>query len=440
MFIMEGQQADAEIRENAELDGLLGNLTKEGYKPILRSMHGTTCSVAGVDTHAVALDAILRGRGVYRHLPPDERRAVLPGDLLFKESRAYILQPISKRIQVWEVRPHSVISELPIFCEAVAIAARTGLDGRRVRGMDFTWKAIKGRSVQSSPFRSRFYREEKLETAAAAYTAEESRAAQMLVSSQTRNFLLRLAQVGKARSIDTASEVNEGLTKPLLELGLIRREFLVICRLDSHTICALQDREEIDSSRGTSFICTACSRPFKDELVQEIFALTDLGKRLLTGSRWMTIWITDLLITSGIEQDQIAWNPAAGEDELDIMTDALGPRVFFELKDREFGLGDAYPFAYRVTRYGGTFGVVVSMDCVADEAKKFFAEQRPNMGARIETLEGPEIIKSGIVSLVDRVSRTGVTQLMGEFDDAWMFILVPILQAWMEQVAAKGSV
>jgi hypothetical protein len=62
------------------------------------------------------------------------------------------------------------------------------------------------------------------------------------------------------------------------------------------------------------------------------------------------------------------------------------------------------------------------------------------MGARIETLEGPEIIKSGIVSLVDRVSRTGVTQLMGEFDDAWMFILVPILQAWMEQVAAKGSV
>jgi hypothetical protein len=47
MFIMEGQQADAEIRENAELDGLLGNLTKEGYKPILRSMHGTACSVAG---------------------------------------------------------------------------------------------------------------------------------------------------------------------------------------------------------------------------------------------------------------------------------------------------------------------------------------------------------------------------------------------------------
>jgi hypothetical protein len=33
--------------------------------------------------------------------------------------------------------------------------------------------------------------------------------------------------------------------------------------------------------------------------------------------------------------------------------DALGPRVFFELKDREFGLGDAYPFAIRVGRYGG---------------------------------------------------------------------------------------
>ena len=127
---------------------------------------------------------------------------------------------------------------------------------------------------------------------------------------------------------------------------------MVLCRQDSHTICAIQDRVEIDTGGASRFLCTICGRAFKDELVQEIHAPTDFGKRLLSGSRWMTIWVTELLIGSGIARDHIAWNAVAAEDELDIMTDALGPRAFFELKDRDFGLGDAYPFAYRVTSPG----------------------------------------------------------------------------------------
>lgn len=77
----------------------------------------------------------------------------------------------------------------------------------------------------------------------------------------------------------------------------------------------------------------------------------------------------------GILKENIGWNAVAGEDEIDIVTDALGSRIFFELKDREFGLGDAYPFAYRLSRYGGSFGVIVTTDKIADEAKRFFQEQ-----------------------------------------------------------------
>ncbi len=155
-------------------------------------------------------------------------------------------------------------------------------------------------------------------------------------------------------------------------------------------------------------------------------------------SHWMTIWVTDLLVRAGISKEAIAWNAAAGEDELDIMTDAIGHRVFFELKDREFGLGDAYPFAYRVTRYGGTFGVVVSTDRVADEAKKFFDEQRPNMGTRIEVMEGPpQSIEDGIPMLVDRLSRSGVYQLLYELADPLEINFTPFLQAWMDRIVAE---
>jgi hypothetical protein len=305
--------------------------------------------------------------------------------------------------------------------------------------MDFTWKPIKERPTRRYPTRGRFYQDTKLETKAPDYGPEEAQASRLLVASDSRSFLIRLAQVGKARSIDAAGEAQSVLATPLLDHGLIRKEYLVLCRQDSHTICAVQDRSEIDTGHAATFTCTICRRPFHDELVQEIFALTDFGKRLMAGSQWMTIWVTDLLVSAGIPKDQIAWNAVAGEDELDIMTDALGSRVFFELKDREFGLGDAYPFASRVTRYGGTFGVVASTERVAEEAKKFFAEQRPSMGVQIETLEGADGITGGISDLVDRVSRTGVQQLLMEIGEPLGMDLVPIVHAWMNR-KADGAV
>jgi hypothetical protein len=435
MFVVEGQQAEAEIRDQGEVDSVVSRLRAAGYRPVLRTMLDAASDVASLTQGTIPVTALLRGQAAFRR--PDAT-PVPAGDLFFSDQAAFVLQPMGSRLHCWEIRHHGSAPQLTPFCAAVEQAAREGLDGRRVRGMDFTWKPIKERQTRRSPIRGRFYQETKLETKPADHSPEEALASGLLVVGDSRSFLIRLAQVGKARSIDAAGETEAALAKPLLDHGLIRKEYLVLCRQDSHTICALQDRTEIDTGRAGTFTCTICGRPFRDELVQDIFALTDLGKRLMTGSRWMTIWVTELLVEAGIPKDQIAWNAVAGEDELDIMTDALGSRVFFELKDRQFGLGDAYPFAYRVTRYGGTFGVVASTEHVAEEAKKFFMEQRPAMGVRIDTLEGADGIAGGISSLVDRVSRTGVQQLLLEIGEPLGMDLVPIVTAWMGRAAGGG--
>ena len=57
----------------------------------------------------------------------------------------------------------------------------------------------------------------------------------------------------------------------------------------------------------------------------------------------MTIWVTELLQKAGIKADWMLWNAASGDDEIDIIVNIFGSHVFFELKDREFGVGDAYP-------------------------------------------------------------------------------------------------
>lgn len=432
MYLLERSQAQAEIREQNEIDAIIRHLADAGYRPVLRLMVAAASEAAGVYPGAIGVAPLKRSA------PRIGQQVDGPmGELLFwaagdKIDRLYVVQPAGGRLEASEIRHHTLASALGSFCTAVEAAARTTLDGRRLRGMDFSWKVPRERPSRRYLNTARFFNEAELKTKRPEYSEQELAAARGLVQPDIRNFLIELAQVGKARLVD--SRLKPEAIKTLLEGQLIRKEFLVLCRQDSHTICRLSDRAELERASGEKFSCTVCGRALKDELVQDIFALTDTGRTLVTSSRWMTIWVTDLLVQSGIARETIKWNATAGEDELDVMTDALGPRVFLELKDREFGLGDAYPFAIRVGRYGGTFGVVVTTERVAEEAKKFFEEERSKMAARIEMVEGYQEVEAGLRRLVNRYSRVGVSQFVAEICEGLGMNLNPIVSAWMDKV------
>ena len=118
----------------------------------------------------------------------------------------------------------------------------------------------------------------------------------------------------------------------------------------------------------------------------------------------------------------------------------FGLRVFFELKDREFGLGDAYPFAIRLGRYGGRYGVVITTDRVAEDSKGFFAEQqRSEVPAGIDVLESQEKIESGIKQLIDRYSRVSVNETIRDLTEYIGMSLTPVISAWMTSVASRAS-
>lgn len=427
MFVIEGREAKAEMRDQDEIDALVQHLQGQGYRAVLRSMLGAACDVATVDAGSVGVADLLSDRASYRRL-----QSSLMGDVFFLQERAYFLQPQGSRLQALGIRHHGIKPEIDTFCEKVAASAHATLDGRRLRGMDFQWQPTVERSRRDIR-RRRLYPEVKLETRDPDYSPQESEWARLLAAREQREFVLRLAQVGsRARAVDTASEAGEVVTQPLLDCGLIHKEYLVLCRQDSHTICAVRDRDKIASGTGTRFRCTICGRPFCEELIEEIFALTGDGKTLLDGSRWMMIWVTDLLIAAGIGRDRISWNAVAGDDELDIITDVLGSKVFFELKDRDFRLGDAYPFALRVERYGGDGGVVVCTETIDNEAKRFFNEERPTaQRARVDLVEGQVDTEEQLAALVDRWSRIAVIQRLASLSEPVAVNLVPVLQTWM---------
>jgi len=78
----------------------------------------------------------------------------------------------------------------------------------------------------------------------------------------------------------------------------------------------------------------------------------------------MTVWVTSRLLDLGVPQEVILWNMEEAGEEVDIIVDFVGRTWIFELKDREFGAGDAYPFNYRKVRYRADEAVVVTTDKV----------------------------------------------------------------------------
>ena len=148
MFIAEGVQADAELREIQEVDSLIAALEDQGFRPVLRTMVSAACDVASISRDKIGIKHFTERRAMYRRR---EARTGLPGDLLIKDNLAFVLQPVGHRLHIWQIRYHATPSMLETFCSAVESSVRSRLDGRRVRGMNFSWRPIKERIRRYSP-------------------------------------------------------------------------------------------------------------------------------------------------------------------------------------------------------------------------------------------------------------------------------------------------
>jgi hypothetical protein len=430
MFELSVKRAAVGLRSQEEIDAIIVRLAARDYKPVVRSMLAAGFEVGGLNPDPALFQRIVNGN----RFEPDPS---LLAEMFFGEHELYLVLPTSTKLSVWSLRHHDTPSNIDGFCDALADAARATLDGRRLRGMDFSWSTDEPNlDIRRRGWETR--RGETLRSTAPNYEESDARRAEILSLADNRDFLLRLARVrGRARSADTA-EGSVTAAQRLLDSGLLSKEYLVVCRQDSHTLCTVEDRERLTAAGAMK--CTICGRPFAEELVQEIYAITDAGTKLLNGSHWMTIWVTELLRNAGLGLERIEWSSTGAEDEIDIVANICGRKIFFELKDREFGVGDAYPFLYRVERFGGSFGVVASTASIADEVKRVFMERRQPGGVErvpIETIESAEGIRTSLADVVDRFSRKTVDELMERAGNQLGFDLKPIVDNWMNSICEE---
>ena len=167
----------------------------------------------------------------------------------------------------------------------------------------------------------------------------------------------------------------------------------------------------------------ACGRPIAKESIEEALSITDLGRNLLDGSRWLTLLLLIELQHVGVSLDNILIEQQMGGDEIDCLAVISGKFVFFELKDKDFSLGNAYSFGAKIGILRPDHAVIFSTQKVGGDTREHFERARVARGRRsdfpmasddtqIHYIEGLSNLRIGVESLATSIYKEDATRFV----------------------------
>lgn len=186
--------------------------------------------------------------------------------------------------------------------------------------------------------------------------------------------------------------------------NLIESQIVVICKKTQSQVARAPSQEILVKMSDQGVKC-ACGRAMADELIEEALSITDLGRGLLDGSRWLTLLVVERLQQVGVPLDRLLIEQQVGGDEVDCVADISGDLVLFELKDKDFNLGSAYPFGAKIGIFRPDHAVIFSTHKIGNDAREHFER------ARLARKPGLTTLLSSTDSSVDILYFEGLEQL-----------------------------
>jgi hypothetical protein len=309
--------------------------------------------------------------------------------------------------------------------------------------LTFAWKA----KTIESPHLTKIINmaeDQGLRYSVAEYSAEQLEAAKNLCDKNLRNLLLNFAKATFTREPDLfrkGKQQNHFKDIQLLKSNaLLNSEYLLKCHKTNSVLTRVKNPDQLKSSEVGNLPCPSCGVPFRDEQLSEVFLLSELGKTLSAKSHWMTIWITDKLIKLGVPSKSILWNLSDSGEEIDLLVSFLGYLWIFELKDREFGAGDAYPLNYRQVRYKANRAVIVTAEKVSRDAKRVFEELsretkrgKKNGSQNVIYIEGLDVAEKVLQQEFSNAALQYAMQKLSILDEISDYNISGIVRAWAER-------
>lgn len=167
--------------------------------------------------------------------------------------------------------------------------------------------------------------------------------------------------------------------------GLLYQEYNVVCSKCGQVIARVKDMSAIRTMANNDVTCASCHSAVKATSFEKAYTLNSKIAPLLDGSKWMSLYVGETLVSLGITSKNILTEFTDGPNEIDILVNADGELLLLELKDSVFSIGHAYSFAGKCSLYKPNFAVIVSTQGIDKDVKEY-VEKTEIKGYYIESL------------------------------------------------------
>lgn len=235
------------------------------------------------------------------------------------------------------------------------------------------------------------------------------KAARALLPRVARTLAVAVKSARGILASDAQRHVPDGLDATstwdsLLSSGVLERDVVIVCNTTKEQVARVPDEDSIEELTRVGLRC-ACGRPIEEERSEHLYTVTDVGRVLLDKSRWMSVLVRDELMQLGVDQDDILLECQIGSDEIDCIAQISGEIAIFELKDKDFSIGNAYSFGAKMSIFNGEHAVIVSTESISQDVKEHFNRTRSTDRRSLSVyygrepqlihyIEGPEFLDS----------------------------------------------
>jgi hypothetical protein len=404
-----------------DFSATLSHLESIGFSPLLRGARSAALGVMGIEMVPVA------PQGKRRALLGLRRGVVIDGDLFISKS--------GKTIFYVKLENTVERDEAPIGMTSVrtALYAEAGCIGAEPPPKDFDllcssiaeylgtrseeakanskWHAL----VWSHKKFERIRSEQK--SGSCEFSQGERLLAGRLRNEDFRHVALTIKSAGGMLAKDIQENVEkEGMNDVLQELlgsGLLEREYVVICQRTSKQVNRVRSPETIRELEKHDVFCS-CGRKLSEERLEELLMPSDVARRLLDRSRWLSVVLLGQLEVAGVSPEDVVLNVQEGPDEVDALVNVEGHLVMVELKDKEFSMGHAYKFSGRIGIYRPDYGLIVSTEQVAPDVKEYFRQIEPQ--AKMSYVDSLDALEPELDRIIGVIRTARATQILKAFD------------------------
>ncbi len=396
----------------------------------------------------VTPDLIRKPTQISSNLLADPRRRTIDGEVFTDGSSLFVVEishPDSAgtrtAMALWNEQRHLLLEnedkgEPNIALRLSFYYIGMQLDHPQLRQVEEAINATFSVSLTIAPFVSSKFNELRDEGRAPPTppSVKESEAARALSDRSTRSLAQAIKSSGGLLVRDLAKQLppeardkTDVIRRTLESTGLIDAELVIICKKSQAQIARIPSREALQQMSEQGLRC-ACGKPVSDESVEEAVATTDLGRGLLDGSRWLTLCLLEQLQQIGVPLNDTLIEQQVGGDEVDCLAVVSGEFVFFELKDKDFNLGNAYSFGAKMGILRPDHAVILSTQKIGADAREHFErahlarnprkEMFPNdENAELYYIEGLEKLPAELQKFAGRIYRKDAVGIFLECSD-----------------------